>query len=49
MDPSTGAPRFLVELRTADGQGIALELDDRAEWLETADDLRFSLDEVTGR
>jgi|GEM_PF-934092 len=48
MDPATGAPRFQVELRTTDGQGMAIECDDRNAWLETADDLRLSLDEVAG-
>jgi len=44
MDPSTGEARFSVEVRTDDGQGMAIGCSSRQEWLETADDLRASFE-----
>jgi len=47
MDPRTGRALFQVDLRSPDGQGIAIECADRAEWLDTAEDLRASLEAST--
>ncbi len=44
MDPTSGRALFQVDLRSPDGQGMAIECADRAEWLETAEELRAALD-----
>ncbi len=47
MDPDTGRALFQVELRSPDGQGMAIECRNRVEWLETAEELRASLESAT--